>query len=117
MHCALLLFLSTLVTGQSHAQSAAAPASEPLPANAQASLYGDGWSCARGYTRVRDVCREIDLPAYAYLNASGSGWVCERGYKKQNLACAPVAVPANAFYSNPDYGNGWTCIRGVTQEW
>ena len=76
MYCALLLFLCIFVTGQSHAQSTAISATEPLPTNAQASPYGDGWSCERGYSRVRDVCREIDLPANAFLNASGSGWVC-----------------------------------------
>jgi CheY-like chemotaxis protein len=65
----------------------------PLPANAVASRYGEGWQCQRGHERVDKVCNPIQVPEHAFLNFSGESWQCQRNFVRKGQACVPVRVP------------------------
>src|SRR6185312_8936375 len=68
------------------------------PRHAQASLYGGGWECSRGFRQVEETCVPIKVPPNAYLSSYGRDWECNRGYIKddEGLGCKVVKIPANA---------------------
>jgi len=88
-------------------------AATPMPPNASAKSYGDGWECDIGYRRNAEACAAVVVPANAYdtQRAYGLGWACLRGFRvTDDLSCAAVAVPDGAFL-DPS-GDRWRCLRG-----
>jgi hypothetical protein len=71
----------------------------PVPENAQASRYGSGWECNRGFRRQDDACFEVKLPDNAFLTHSsyGKGWDCHYGFLEKGDQCLTVQIPANAY--------------------
>jgi hypothetical protein len=90
-------------------QSASA---QSVPDNAHRSLLG-GWVCDRGYERIGDHCRKLDVPEHASLDLTGHDWRCDRGYHQVGQTCQPLDVPENA--SLDITGNDWRCNRGYRQ--
>ncbi|WP_223428432.1 hypothetical protein [Tateyamaria pelophila] len=102
--CILLLFAMPAV-----AQSTATP----MPENASAKSYGDGWECDIGYRLRGDACDAVVVPQNAYETnrTYGSGWECLRGFRQSGQTdCVTIAVPADAFL-DPS-GRRWHCKRG-----
>src|SRR6185437_9343610 len=88
------------------------------PRHAQASLYGGGWECSRGFRQVEETCVPIKVPANAYLDFFGRDWECNRGYIKdgQGLGCKVVKIPANAHVGDEEaFGTGWECDVGYRE--
>lgn len=88
----------------------------PVPENAEAQNYGDGWNCSLGYRLSGGECELIELPANAYANGRsyGNGWACKRGYEEVNgVTCEAIPIPENAFLKPSGYG--WECERGYRQ--
>jgi hypothetical protein len=84
-----------------------------IPANAQLNVYGNGWTCQRGYRESNGSCVPVDIPSNAQLNVYGNGWTCQRGYRESSNGCVMVDIPSNAQLNV--YGNGWTCQRGYRE--
>lgn len=102
--CALLLFAMPAL-----AQSAA----QPIPVNASAKSYGDGWDCDIGYRLNGDTCDAVFAPQNAYETNRpyGLGWECIHGFRRvDGVACVAVAVPEGG-YLGPS-GERWHCSRG-----
>lgn len=91
------------------AQSAALP----IPENASAKSYGDGWECNIGFRLSENACVAVIVPQNAYdTNRSyGSGWECLHGFRRtDDAACIAVEVPEGG---NLDpSGERWRCLRG-----
>jgi hypothetical protein len=105
LHAAVLfMVLSASVSAQNPPSS--------IPAHAQASPLGDGWSCERGFSGNGQSCVKVTVPTHAYLDSSGDDWDCDRGYLKAEDRCALVVVPRNAHTEGYPSLNGWTCDRG-----
>ena len=75
----------------------------PVPENAEARSYGDGWNCALGYRVDGAECLPVEVPENAYAT-----------WRSYCPGCAPISVPANAFLRS--YGYGWQCERGYRQD-
>lgn len=99
---------SALFVGTALGQGAAGP----LPDNAHAETYGNGWECNHGFSETDGTCAPIQLPANAYLTSLsyGRGWDCKRGFREIRRTCDAFEIPANAFLNAA--GNGWKCHRG-----
>ena len=114
---ACLLFAASLLAAYSGLSS---QADERVPPrNAQASRYGGGWECSRGFRQVEEACVSIKVPANAYLDSFGNDWDCDRGYMKddQGLGCKAVKVPANAHEEDEEaFGTGWECDPGYRED-
>lgn len=84
----------------------------PMPNNAQAKSYGDGWECIRGFRESKGHCTKINVPSNAYPTRSsyGRSWACRRGFKLQNEACVAIKVPVHGYLAS--YGDKWKCNRG-----
>lgn len=85
----------------------------PMPANATARSYGEGWECDRGYRRDADACLAVIVPenAYATNRTYGKGWECLHGFQEvDDAACFEVVVPEGG-YLDPS-GQKWSCLRG-----
>ena len=93
------------------------PQTAPAPQKAQASGYGGGSVCDRGF-RVKDAeCMALDIPEHAIATGRsyGTGWKCSRGYEEvSGRSCKPILVPANAFLRSTGYG--WQCERGFRKQ-
>jgi len=90
---------------------------QPMPENARASSYGDGWECNIGYRLDGDICAAVVVPENAYeTNRShGAGWECHHGFRKvDGTACVAVVVPAGGFLDAS--GERWHCLRGVFKQ-
>ncbi len=88
-------------------------ASQPMPENASAKSYGDGWECNIGFRLNEDACVAVVVPQNAYdTNRSyGSGWECLHGFlRTDEAACVAVEVPEGGFL-DPS-GERWRCLRG-----
>jgi hypothetical protein len=84
-----------------------------LPDNARLNYLGNGWECNRGYSRVGNECRAVEIPQNASLNYLGNGWGCNRGYSRVGNECRAVEIPHNASLNY--LGNGWGCNRGYSR--
>ncbi len=84
-----------------------------IPLNASLNVYGQGWTCNRGYRQAGSECAPVQIPLNAGLDVYGHGWTCNRGYRQAGNECVPVQIPANAGLDV--YGHGWTCNRGYRQ--
>jgi hypothetical protein len=95
--------------------SRSAAASSDVPEHAYI-VYGDSWSCERGFKKTRDKCQSIKVPEHAFLtgNSWGDGWKCERGFEKTENECQSIKVPEHAFLT--EYGDSWKCERGFKRE-
>lgn len=85
----------------------------PMPENASAKSYGDGWECNIGFRLNENSCVAVVVPQNAYdTNRSyGSGWECLHGFRKTDeAACVAVEVPEGGFL-DPS-GERWRCLRG-----
>lgn len=88
-------------------------ASQPMPENASAKSYGDGWECNIGFRLNENDCVAVVVPQNAYdTNRSyGSGWECLHGFRRTDeAACVAVEVPEGGFL-DPS-GERWRCLRG-----
>ncbi|MCV2875087.1 hypothetical protein OE810_02330 [Rhodobacteraceae bacterium XHP0102] len=88
----------------------------PVPENAEAQNYGDGWNCSLGYRFNEGSCVLIALPENSYANGRsyGNGWACKRGYEEvRGIRCEVIPIPENAFLRPSGYG--WECERGYRQ--
>ena len=86
---------------------------QPMPENASAQSYGDGWECNIGYRLNENACVAVIVPQNAYdTNRSyGSEWECLHGFRRTDEAtCVAVAVPDGGFL-DPS-GERWRCLRG-----
>ncbi len=102
--CALLLFSTP-----AYAQST----SQPVPENASAKSYGDGWECNIGYRLSGDLCTAVTVPENAYPTnrTYGPGWDCHYGFRiSDKTTCVAVIVPDGGFL-DPS-GDRWHCSRG-----
>ena len=91
-------------------------AAQPIPENALAISYGDGWECNIGFRPNENVCVAIVVPQNAYhTNVSyGSGWECLHGFSgTDESACVAVEVPEGGFL-DPS-GERWHCLRGFAK--
>ncbi|UWS77992.1 hypothetical protein N1037_11900 [Phaeobacter sp. G2] len=87
--------------------------SQPMPENASAKSYGDGWECDIGFRLNENACVAVVVPQNAYdTNRSyGSGWECLHGFRRtDDAACVAVEVPEGGFL-DPS-GERWRCLRG-----
>ncbi len=109
----VLLLFCAIPLGNANAQS-----TQPIPENAVAQAYGQGWECRHGFRRKSQVCDRIFLPAHAYLTGEsyGDGWDCERGFRKANAICLAIAVPVNGYLADHSTSEGWTCERGFEKK-
>ena len=85
----------------------------PLPTNAHAKTYGQGWECDRGYRKDGVSCVTIVLPENSYLTNQtyGLGWECLHGFRKVGgSTCEEVVVPDGGFLGPS--GKRWYCLRG-----
>ncbi len=86
------------------------PVSNGLPANASLDFLGNDWECNRGFYKMGNKCRQVQIPPNANLDYLGHDWECIRGFHKAGNECRQVQIPPNA---NLDYlGHDWECIRG-----
>lgn len=88
-------------------------AGQPMPENASAKSYGDGWECNIGFRLNENACVAVVVPQNAYdTNRSyGSGWECLHGFRRTGeAACVAVEVPEGGFL-DPS-GERWRCLRG-----
>lgn len=88
----------------------------PIPENASAKSYSDGWECNTGFRLNENACVAVVVPQNAYETnrAYGSGWECLHGFRETDrTACVPVEVPAGGFL-DPS-GERWRCLRGYTK--
>ncbi|CUH65449.1 MSP1 EGF domain 1 [Thalassovita gelatinovora] len=88
-------------------------ADQPMPENASAKSYGDGWECNIGFRLNEDTCVAVIVPQNAYdTNRSyGSGWECLHGFRRTDeAACVAVEVPEGGFLGPS--GERWRCLRG-----
>ena len=88
-------------------------ADQPMPENASAKSYGDGWECNIGFRLNENTCIAVVAPQNAYdTNRSyGSGWECLHGFRKtDDVECVAVKVPEGGFL-DPS-GERWQCLRG-----
>jgi len=67
--------------------SSSAAASSDVPEHAYI-IYGDSWSCERGFKKTRDKCQSIKVPEHAFLTEHGDSWKCERGFKREGDHCS-----------------------------
>lgn len=89
---------------------------EPMPENASAKSYGEGWECNIGFRLKEKTCAAVIVPKNAYgTNRSyGSGWECLHGFRKTDIdVCVAVEVPEGGFL-DPS-GEQWLCLRGYTK--
>lgn len=106
--CGALLALTLPATAQD--------GSGPIPDNAEARSFGNGWDCTLGYRLVDGDCLKLELPdnAYATGRSYGPGWACRRGFKSEDgVTCEAIFVPENAFLKSS--GHGWQCERGFAE--
>lgn len=97
-------------------QALAQSLTPPMPANAHAKSYGDGWECDRSFTVVEDQCIAIIVPSNAYLTnrVYGSGWECHHGFEEiEGVSCTQVFVPEDGYLDAS--GKRWHCTRGYRQ--
>ena len=80
-----------------------------LPENSHPNIYGDGWTCDKGYYRSGQKCEKVIIPENAHLNYFGNGWTCDKGYYRSGQKCGKVIVPENAHLNY--FGNGWECDK------
>lgn len=102
--CALFFVVAPAV-----AQSTA----PPMPENASAKRYGEGWECNSGFRLNEDACDAVIVPENAYETnrTYGPGWACLHGYRVlDNIACVEVIVPDGGFLGPS--GERWHCSRG-----
>lgn len=88
-------------------------AGQPMPDNASAKSYGDGWECNIRFRLNENACVAVVVPQNAYdTNRSyGSGWECLHGFRRTDeAACVAVEVPEGGFL-DPS-GERWQCLRG-----
>lgn len=88
-------------------------ASQPMPENASAKSYGDGWECNIGFRLNESTCVAAIVPQNAYdtNRTYGSGWECLHGFRRTDeTACVAVEVPEGG-YLDPS-GERWRCLRG-----
>ena len=91
-------------------------AGQPMPDNASAKSYGDGWECNIGFRLNENACVAVVVPQNAYdTNRSyGSGWECLHGFRRTDEAvCVAVEVPDGGFL-DPS-GERWHCLRGYAK--
>lgn len=89
---------------------------QPVPDNASAKSYGDGWECDIGYRQREDLCAAVVVPenAYATNRSYGRGWACLHGFlERDRTSCVAVVVPEGAFL-DPS-GERWHCLRGFAR--
>jgi hypothetical protein len=85
----------------------------PIPENASAKSYGDGWECNIGFRLDENACVAVIVPRNAYdtNRPYGSGWECMHGFRRTDeTACVAVEVPEGGFL-DPS-GERWRCLRG-----
>ncbi len=88
-------------------------ATQPMPENASAKSYGDGWECNTGFRLNENACVAVIVPKNAYNTNRpyGSGWECLHGFRNTDkAACVAVEVPEGG-YLDPS-GERWHCLRG-----
>ena len=86
---------------------------QPMPENAGAKSYGDGWECNIGYRLSGEACAAITVPdnAYETNRTYGPGWACLHGFRKSDeTTCVAVVVPDGGFLAPS--GERWHCMRG-----
>ncbi|MDP2520880.1 hypothetical protein Q8W33_20125 [Shimia thalassica] len=86
---------------------------QPMPENASAKSYGDGWECNIGFRLNENACVAVVLPQNAYdtKRTYGTGWECLHGFRKTDEDnCVAVEVPEGGFL-DPS-GERWRCLRG-----
>lgn len=91
-------------------------AAQPMPENAHAKSYGEGWECDIGFRLNNTACVAVVAPENAYYTGRsyGSGWDCLRGFRKTDgPACVAVEVPEGGFL-DPS-GERWRCLRGYVR--
>lgn len=114
-YCPLLALQTSVLLSASllFSPSAFGQATPPVPANAEASRYGSGWECNRGFRRQGASCLAVVAPDHAFLTneSYGKGWECHYGFAEKANRCLAVQVPAYA-YLDPYYGDRWQCMRG-----
>lgn len=89
---------------------------QPMPENASAKSYGDGWECNVGYRQSGKTCHKVTVPdnAYSTNRTYGLGWECFRGFRRTGEAnCIAVEVPEGG-YLDPS-GERWRCLRGYVK--
>jgi hypothetical protein len=84
-----------------------------LPENSSLNYLGNGWDCNRGYSRVGNECRSVQIPQNGSLNYVGNGWDCNRGYSRVGNECRSVQIPQNGSLNY--LGNGWDCNHGYSR--
>lgn len=108
-----ILGLGLLIGALASIASPAFAQASPMPDNAHARSYGEGWECDRTFRRDGADCIPVVVPANAYPTKRiyGDGWACHHGYRETAAgACAQVVVPDGG-YLDPS-GANWSCLRG-----
>ena len=91
-------------------------AAQPIPENALAISYGDGWECNIGFRPNENVCVAIVVPQNAYhTNLSyGSGWECLYGFRRTDeVAYVAAKVPEGGFLDLS--GERWRCCAATSR--
>ena len=104
-----LIFAVLLLALPAVAQTAA----QPIPENASAKSYGDGWECNTGFRLNENTCAAVVVPRNAYdtKRSYGSGWECLHGFRRTGeTECIAVEVPEGGFLDTS--GERWRCLRG-----
>lgn len=110
----VLAIMSLLILGTpSLAQTEIAP----IPENAHAKSFGDGWECDPSFRVVDDRCAAIVVPdnAYPTNRTYGTGWNCLHGFNESGDAasCIEIVVPAGGYLDQS--GRKWRCLRGYNK--
>ena len=110
----LIASLSFLLMAALPAEAQTAP--QPMPENASAQSYGDGWECDVGYRLNAGNCLAVSVPKNAVETnrTYGRGWECFHGFRAEGDAdCVAVVVPEGGFLEPS--GERWHCLRGFTK--
>lgn len=110
----MALFVGSILTLMLLALPAfAQTGSQPMPENASAKSYGDGWECNIGFRLNETTCIAVVVPQNAYdmKRSYGSGRECLHGFREiDDAACVAVKVPEGGLL-DPS-GERWRCLRG-----
>lgn len=85
----------------------------PMPENAHAKSYGEGWECDLSYRLAGNQCVAVIVPenAYATNRSYGAGWECHHGFRDVNGdTCVEVTIPSGGYLDAS--GQQWKCLRG-----